>query len=75
MKRTAHQDVVEEVMHKLKTGTPAGKISIDAKLSVLRDRTVHWMWSAYTELNNPRIVRKLCCLLSLKALASHEFLP
>jgi hypothetical protein len=59
MKRTAHEDVVQEVIGKLKSGTLAKEVSIDSKLSVLRDRTVHWMWRAFTELNNPAIIRKV----------------
>ncbi|KAF8196183.1 hypothetical protein BJ912DRAFT_1056612 [Pholiota molesta] len=58
MKRTAHEDVVQEVIRKLESGTLAEEISIDSKLSVLRNRTVHWMWHAYTELNNPTIIKK-----------------
>jgi hypothetical protein len=59
MKRTAHDDVVHEVLEKLRTGTPPTEISVDSKLSILRDRTVHWMWRAYTELNKPSIIKKV----------------
>lgn len=58
MKQTAHQDVVKEVMTKHRNGTLAEDVSIDSKLSVLRDRTVHWMWRAYQTLNTSRIVLK-----------------
>ncbi len=59
MKRTAHDDVVQEVLLKLKSGTPPDQVTVDSKIGILRDRTVHWMWRAYSELNNPRIVKKV----------------
>lgn len=63
MKRTAHQDVVEEVMEKLRKGLLAESIFVDSKLSILCNRTVHWMWHAYTELNDPKIIRKVSLFL------------
>jgi hypothetical protein len=65
MKRTAHDDVVQEVMEKLRQGVLPGEVSVDTKIGVLRDRTVHWMWQAYTELNNPKIIKKVRLFFSL----------
>ena len=53
MRKSAHADVVDEVLKKLMNGQAAGAIGIDNKLGILWDRTVHWLWNAYHDLNKP----------------------
>ena len=62
MQRSAHADVVNEVLKKLANGQATEAISIDSKLGVLCDRTVHWLWNAYHDLNKPSTVKKVCIL-------------
>lgn len=59
MKQTAYKDVVQEVMEKLRNGALPYEVSVESKLGVLHDRTVHWIWCASTELNKPLIIKKV----------------
>ena len=59
LKISAHTDVVNEVLSQLKRGVPVGDVKIDTTLKVLRDRTVHWLWTAFSNLNKPEIVKKV----------------
>ena len=59
LKVSAHTDVVQEVLTQLKQGTPVSDVKIDTTLKVLRDRTVHWLWTAFKSLNNSESVKKV----------------
>jgi len=59
LKLSAHSDVVQEVLAQLKAGVAVSDIKIDTTLGVLRDRTVHWLWTAFQTLNKPEIVKKV----------------
>ncbi len=58
LKVSAHEDVVAEVLGQLKQGNDVTDVKIDTTLAVLRNRTVHWLWTAYTKLNKPEIIKK-----------------
>jgi len=58
-RNSAHEDVVKEVLEKLEQGDSVQSIAVDAKLKILRNRTVGWLWKAYTQLNKPEIVKKV----------------
>lgn len=58
-RKSAHNDVVKEVLKKLEEGKTAETLSVDAGMKILRNRTVGWLWNAYTELNKPKIVKKV----------------
>ena len=60
MRKSAHADIVDEVLKKLANGQATGAIGIDSKLGILHDRTVHWLWNAYHDLNKPSTVKKVC---------------
>jgi len=47
------------VLTQLKRGTPVSDVRIDTTLKVLRDRTVHWLWTAFKSLNNSESVKKV----------------
>jgi hypothetical protein len=64
LKISAHSDAVDEVLSQLKQGTPVSNVKIDTTLKVLRDRTVHWLWTAFSNLNKPEIVKKVRLILS-----------
>ena len=64
LKISAHGDAVDEVLSQLKQGTPVSNVKIDTTLKVLRDRTVHWLWTAFSNLNKPEIVKKVHLILS-----------
>ncbi len=59
LKISAHDDVVQEVLGQLKEGKAVSDIKIETTLGVLRDRTVHWLWTAFNTLNKPEIVKKV----------------
>ncbi|KAF5384182.1 hypothetical protein D9615_003148 [Tricholomella constricta] len=56
LKRSAHEDVVEETLAKLKTGVKPIKIVLDTKIKTLRDRTPHWLWTAYENFSSKSVV-------------------
>jgi hypothetical protein len=58
-RNSAHEDVVQEVLEKLEQGLPVETMAVDAKIKVLRDRTVRWLWKAYCQLNKPEIIKKV----------------
>jgi hypothetical protein len=43
LKLSAHNDVVQEVLTQLRSGTAVDGVNIDTTLKVLCDRTVHWL--------------------------------
>ena len=59
LKISAHSDVVQEVLAQLKAGVEVSDVKIDTSLGVLRDRTVHWLWTAFETLNKPETVKKV----------------
>ncbi|KAF5381325.1 hypothetical protein D9615_008430 [Tricholomella constricta] len=58
LKRSAHEDVVEETLAKLKTGMKPIEIVLDTKVKTLRDRTPHWLWTAYENFSSKSVVIK-----------------
>ena len=60
LKKSAHEDVVREVLSQLQAGRAVQDIKIDTGIKVLRDWTVHWIWTAYESLNKPHIITKVC---------------
>jgi len=59
LKISAHTDVIQEVLTQLKSGVSVSDVKIDTTLKILRDRTVHWLWTAFKSLNSPEIVKKV----------------
>jgi hypothetical protein len=49
------------VLAELTAGKSPQEITVSKKVGVLRDRTVHWLWTAYNALNKTDIVKKVCC--------------
>lgn len=60
LKISAHSDVVQEVLLQLKQGIAVSDVKIDTTLKTLRDRTVHWLWTAFKSLNTPETIKKVC---------------
>ncbi|KAF5372041.1 hypothetical protein D9615_008034 [Tricholomella constricta] len=59
LKQTAHADIVEETLCKLKTGTAPGAVVLDTKLKTLRNCTPHWLYMAYEKFRHqPKIIQK-----------------
>ena len=59
LKISAHEDVVSKVLGQLQAGLPVQDIKVDTGIKILRDRTVHWIWSAYQSLNKVDIIKKV----------------
>jgi len=59
LKLSSHDDIVQEVLGQLKRGVPVSDVVIDSTLKILRNRTVHWLWVAFSSLNKPEIVKKV----------------
>jgi len=59
LKLSSHDDIVQEVLGQLRRGVAVSDVAIDSTLKVLRNRTVHWLWVAFSSLNKPEIVKKV----------------
>jgi hypothetical protein len=59
LKKSAHEDVVREALGQLEAGHPVQDVKLDTGIKILRDRTVHWIWTAYQALNKPAIIKKV----------------
>jgi hypothetical protein len=57
IKKTYHEDVVEDLLSEANKGTSAPKLK--EGLKDLRDRTPRWMWNAYKALNDEKLVKKV----------------
>ena len=57
LKRSYHRDVVNDVLDQLDKG--AEQIRISKSVTVLRDRSVTWIWEAYQALNKEHIVKNV----------------
>jgi hypothetical protein len=57
IKKTYHEDIVEDLLSKANKGTSAPKLK--EGLKDLRDRTPRWMWNAYKALDNEKLVKKV----------------
>lgn len=57
LKRSCHRDIVEEVLAQVDSGQV--DITVSKTVGILHDRTVSWLWDAYTTLNKPIIVKKV----------------
>lgn len=57
MKRTYHEDIVSEVLEQIDTKSEV--ITIDSRLSTLRDRSTRWIWKAYKAISNEALVKKV----------------
>jgi hypothetical protein len=55
IKKTYHNDVIEEIL------AQEGKrvITINKEVGVLRDRSVCWLWNAFSIVNHPELVKKV----------------
>lgn len=58
LKKSAHEDVVHEVLRQLEAGCPVYEVKLDTGIKILWDQTVHWIWTAYQALNKPDILRR-----------------
>ncbi|KAF8220356.1 hypothetical protein L208DRAFT_1334261 [Tricholoma matsutake] len=65
LKKSAHEDVVREVLSQLKAGCPVRDVKLDTGTKILWDRTVHWIWMAYQALNKPDIIKKVSLISRL----------
>jgi hypothetical protein len=59
LKRSAHEDIVNEVLRQLEAGASPQKVTIDSGIKVMRNRTVSWLWRAYNTVNKPDIIKKV----------------
>jgi hypothetical protein len=57
IKKTYHEDVVEDLLSEANKGTSAPKLK--EGLKDLRDCTPRWMWNAYKALNDEKLVKKV----------------
>ena len=46
LKKSAHEDIVNEVLHQLDTGVSPQKVTIDSRIKVMRNWTVGRLWRA-----------------------------
>ncbi|KAF4615755.1 hypothetical protein D9613_012424 [Agrocybe pediades] len=56
MRKSYHEDIVNELFSELSSGNT--EPSLKDALSVVRNRSVRWMWNAYNVINNKSLVQK-----------------
>ena len=57
LKRSYHSDVVLELSKQL--AREETRLVVDKRIGVLRDRSITWLWDAFTTVNKPDIVKKV----------------
>ena len=57
LKRSYHSDVVLELSKQL--AREETRLVVDKQIGVLRDRSITWLWDAFTTVNKPDIVKKV----------------
>ncbi|KZS86486.1 hypothetical protein SISNIDRAFT_399263, partial [Sistotremastrum niveocremeum HHB9708] len=58
IQRRAHAHVVQDVLQKLKNGTPPKRVKPNRTIGVLRNRSVEWIVRGYEAINNSKLVKK-----------------
>lgn len=61
LKRSYHEDVVNDMLDQLDQGEET--LTTSKRVGILRDRSVGWLWKAYTTLNKKEIVCKVSRVL------------
>lgn len=70
IKRSSHQDIVDEATAQLANGTAPTELKLDTRLGVLRDRSVGWIVNAVHDINNKDLILKMHgCVVSFTSLA------
>ena len=59
MKRSAHADVADETLQKLKQKMLSGAVQLEKKVGMLRDRFVRWIVNGYKAVNKVDIMKKV----------------
>ena len=62
IRKSYHEDIVAEFVSQLNNGCTV--LKIDDSIGVLRDRSVNWMWNAFSVLQNKELIKKVCSSLS-----------
>lgn len=60
IRRSQHEDIVAETTALLKSGVLPRDIRLDTTLATLRNRSVQWLVQAYHDINDARIIKKVC---------------
>ncbi|KAG6823766.1 hypothetical protein H0H92_009110, partial [Tricholoma furcatifolium] len=55
-KRSYHEDIVEDFLQQMKGG--AEKLIVEKRVGVMRDRSVRWLWNAFTAVNRVDLIQK-----------------
>ncbi|KAJ6621668.1 hypothetical protein B0H10DRAFT_2187938 [Mycena sp. CBHHK59/15] len=58
IKRSAHQDIVEEASVQILAGKSATEIKLNTTVSILRDRSVGWIVQAIKDISDPALIMK-----------------
>jgi len=68
MKRSAHKDIVNEMMAHLDSGKPLGAFKLDTTLGTLHDWCISWILGAYHDINTKELILKVSPLTSVRAI-------
>ncbi|KAJ7196687.1 hypothetical protein GGX14DRAFT_672342 [Mycena pura] len=63
IKNCYHAFVVDNLMRQLDDGT---ELHFDTHIGPLRQACVHWLWDAYTIINNPALVKKAFAMCKVR---------
>lgn len=72
IKRSAHADIVEDMLAQLQCGTSASQVHISKEVGLLRDRSVQWLVNGFKAINKSDIVQKVSPYLKVETLARSD---
>jgi hypothetical protein len=53
-----HEDIVNEFLCQIQHGEP---VSINDRLAVHHNHSIHWLWNTYQAVNKTELVKKVSC--------------
>jgi hypothetical protein len=62
IKRSAHHDIVQEVLDQIEGGVASESLKVDTTLGTLRDRSVQWIVNAVHDIDKKDLILKVCLL-------------
>jgi hypothetical protein len=65
IKELQHEDIVNETLMQLSSGTVPSEVRLDVTKGTLRDRSVRWFVEAYKAVNKTDLIKKVCFIFKL----------
>ena len=65
IKELQHEDIVNETLTQLSSGTVPSEVRLDVTKGTLRDRSVRWFVEAYKAVNKTDLIKKVRFIFKL----------